>query len=113
MREQDQRQEYALYTTILFLLLVVFLSRCGPITPIPPNPYDPVEYCDAACNNLFKLGCPGWEGSPGEDEQFGTEDDISCVDVCKAVVEEPTATLHQKCTAEASSCEEVEACFVD
>ena len=69
--------------------------------------------CRAACANLARLQCPGWEGSPGADETFGTEDDKSCEEVCREVMDLGETTLYPKCTAKAESCEAVEACFVD
>lgn len=100
----------------IFLFVVLFSLSCNDLVipplvpPVPPNSGDESD-CQPACDNLFELSCPGWKGSPGVDEKFDTEDDVPCVDVCKNVVSEPTGTLFPKCTATASSCEEVEACF--
>lgn len=94
--------------------LALVVSSCQYLpSPIPPNPYDPPEDCAPACANLEKMKCPGWQGSPGDDGVFGTPDDVSCVDVCVDTMEEPTATLHPKCTAAAESCEAVEECFAN
>jgi hypothetical protein len=61
---------------------------------------------------MAEMKCPGWEGSPGPDEVFGTEDDIPCVEVCIGIVEaDPTTTLFPLCTAKAESCDEVDECF--
>jgi len=102
------------WTISVVVLLSVLLWGCENIPipiPIPPNPYDPPELCVEACENLARLLCPGWRGSPGSDEVFGTPDDVPCVDVCALIVADPTVTLYQQCTAQAASCEAVEACF--
>jgi hypothetical protein len=101
---------FVITTSIVLLLSVVNYSFVGCRT-IPVNPYDPPTYCKDACNNLFELNCPGWRGSPGEDEAFGTTDDVPCIDVCANVVSEETATLNQACVSHAKTCAEVEACF--
>lgn len=78
--------------------------------PVPPDA-GTIEDCQDACDNLQRLQCPGWQGSPGPDEIFGTADDMSCVAVCEDIVADPAMTLFQLCTAAANSCDEVEACF--
>jgi len=83
-------------------------SFIGP--PVGPPDSDPGD-CAAACKNLAMQGCPGWRGSPGQDERWGTQDDVSCIDVCLTLLQEPTATLYPKCTAQAKTCAEVELCF--
>ncbi len=92
------------------------IGGCGGsfIPPGPPVPPDAgtVDDCDDACDNLAWLSCPGWEGSPGPDEVFGTIDDVSCAEVCRVIVGgDSTATLHQVCTAAAATCEAVDQCF--
>jgi len=104
---------------IMFLIGMAGLAvaGCGAIKPIPPAPPAPsdagtVDDCAAACANLARMECPGWQGSPGTDEMFGTEDDVSCEVVCRTIVGgDPTATLHQRCTADSKSCDDVERCF--
>lgn len=98
------------------IIFFVFLFSCGPFNPSPGPPVNPeagtVEDCGDACNRLEELQCPGWEGSPGTDEEFGTPDDVDCMTVCEDLMENnETLTLYPKCTSEAESCEEVEQCF--
>ncbi len=99
--------------TIIPIILVPFLLRCAPIEPGPPH--DPeagsVDDCPAACDNLAVMQCPGWEGSPGPDEVYGTEDDVPCLEVCEDFVEFSNMTLYPACTAKATSCEEALECF--
>ena len=119
MRKRDLNY---IFEVIIWILVGAFLfslfqllTACGGCVyqPPPDNPIDnDPSNCSAACDNLKRLGCPGWEGSPGKDEQFGTDDDVSCEDVCVDVVNtDPSVTLNQTCTADAESCDEVEACF--
>ncbi|MCP4601173.1 MAG: hypothetical protein GY847_11730 [Proteobacteria bacterium] len=99
--------------TIISIFVVPIILRCSPLFPGPPVDPDAgtAEDCDVACANLARLKCPGWEGSPGADERYGTEDDISCVEVCEELLEEPTMTLYPRCTSKASSCEQFDKCF--
>ena len=59
-------------------MIAVVLLGCGPV-PVRPDPVDPGDdvgdSCTIACAVMQQLGCPGWRGSPGEDEEYGTEDD--------------------------------------
>jgi hypothetical protein len=99
---------------ITVTLLVFFMFACGPFAPLGPDPYKDTggpEDCAAACDNLARLQCPGWEGSSGADEEYGTKDDESCELVCSVIVGESTATLYPICTAKAETCEAVELCF--
>lgn len=89
------------------LVWTLFLNGCGPVRPATDTAAD----CPRACQTLAWYACPGWKGSPGADEQWGTMDDESCEAVCKAVYAETTGTLHAACTAAATSCQAVEACF--
>lgn len=104
---------------VLSLVLLAALCACKHVPdviyiPGPPVPEDAgkAEECAAACANLERMQCPGWEGSPGFDEVYGTPDDVSCTAACVEIVESgPTVTLNQRCTAAATSCEQVDACF--
>ncbi len=98
---------------ILFVILVPLALQCAPIEPHPPNDPDAgtVEHCPAACENLAYLQCPGWEGSPGADEVYGTEDDVPCLEVCEDFVEFSNMTLYPLCTAKSMSCDDVLECF--
>lgn len=98
------------YTIIPMIFLVV---RCGgiPITPVPDEP-DTVEDCDAACDNMERLGCESAEGSPGADEQFGTKDDVSCADVCRNVMSGSYGVpMSPVCVSKVDSCEAVSDCY--
>ncbi len=102
---------FKFYTFMLFLIfgcyLVVFAVRCGGGEL---HTEDDPEDCGAACERLKVLGCDGWDGSPGEDELWGTADDVSCEEVCRGIVDEQ-GTLHLDCTIMAESCAEVDECF--
>ena len=93
---------------VTILLLISILQGCGPV-PDLPDPFEDrseVEYCGAACGNLQWLGCDGWKGSPGPDERFGTDDDVSCEDVCRTVPE----VLSPKCVSLATDCKGANDC---
>jgi hypothetical protein len=91
-------------------LVLFLLMGCGGVRPNPIPDSDPDD-CLAACQNLERLKCPGYEGSPGPDEQYGTADDESCELICKSIVKEPGFSVFPSCTAKAQSCDEVDACF--
>jgi hypothetical protein len=90
------------------LLLIACLVGCGPYAPPPED--GTKDDCAEACANMISLGCEGANGSPGADQTYGTEDDLSCERVC-LVYMEPPSTMHPACVAQASSCEEVDQCF--
>lgn len=94
-------------TIIVILAWWLFLQGCAPVRPATDTAAD----CPRACQTLAWYSCPGWRGSPGADEQWGTVDDESCETVCREVYAEPSGTLHAACTAAAMNCAEVEACF--
>jgi len=96
--------------------ILILLSACtfnpDPVVPEPTG--DVVELCALACSNMLKLDCPGWEGSAGEDDEYGTADDVSCSDVCIELETSGTGiSLHPKCVAVASSCEKADECFLE
>ena len=81
-----------------------------PPTPAPPEAGGP-EDCAPACANLARLRCPGWEGSPGEDERYGTPDDVSCAQACvDLLTADPTFTLAPRCVAKVDSCDAADSC---
>lgn len=93
--------------------IVIMLASCW-ITPRPVTPLDAdvPTACEAACKNLKRLDCPGWKGTPGIDEKFGTQDDVSCFSACVDIVDsDPTVTLNQVCVANSDSCKKVDECF--
>jgi hypothetical protein len=67
--------------------------------------------CEAACERIEELGCDGAEGSPGPDEEYGTKDDVPCVEVCRNVMIEGGVSMHPACVSDAESCEAADACF--
>lgn len=98
------------------LAILILLSACNFIPdPVVPEPTDDVvELCALACSNMQKLDCPGWEGSAGEDDEYGTADDVSCEAVCIDIENNGTdISLHPGCVAVASSCEKADECFVE
>ena len=94
------------------LLVLALLVGCLPLRPPEPNP-DGDGGCREACQNLEALGCEGSVGSPGEDDQYGTEDDFGCVEVCEEVQSSPGGDLNTGCVAEASSCRQADDCMAD
>lgn len=72
------------------------------------------EDCAPACATMERLQCPGFRGSPGPDEEFGTSDDVACARACVELVNaDPTFTLAQRCIAQATSCEAADRCLAD
>ena len=98
-------------TKCFLISFVVFIvTRCS-VGPEEPGPVEPDgSTCENACANVIELGCDGAKGSPGEDEVFGTDDDRSCVQVCKNVTSDGFVSLDNGCVATAEDCEEVEEC---
>lgn len=89
---------------VIIFAVLSLAARCG-------EPLDPgvIEDCDDACANVERLGCDGAEGSPGKDEEFGTGDDKSCLQVCHETMREGIP-LRPGCVATAQSCGDVEDC---
>lgn len=98
------------FAILLCIASLLCAARCqGPVvidTDTDDNPAD----CVAACDNMEDLDCDGWQGSPGEDEVYGTEDDVSCDEICEMIAEEPTAEIFPGCVAAAETCEAVDEC---
>lgn len=69
-----------------------------------------VDDCKAACDNLRGMNCEAGIGSPGQDEVYGTDDDVPCETVCRDFMM-PPASLHPGCVAQAKSCNEADRCF--
>jgi hypothetical protein len=98
-----------------FVAIFLFVS-CGGANPIQPGPPVPEleaeRVCMSSCLNLAKLQCPGYEGSPGADEEFGTEDDVPCSKVCVDLAKDDPASIpYHNCMSGVGSCEAAEACF--
>lgn len=103
-------------------MLVLMLCGCPPPGPVqpdePPAPpgFDAADVCDAAAQNMKRLRCPGWQGSPGRDEQHGTGDEgeVGFAEVCRDNEEAAggiaALSLHPDCVAAARDCAEVDRC---
>lgn len=98
----------------LMALIVAFaltlgwvVMGCGPLAPVPD---DLPGQCAAACENMRRLDVPGWEGSPGEDEQLGTGDDVACWRVC-VDTEAGGYPFNARCLSVAITREGAEACY--
>ena len=87
----------------------------------PPAPVDGgvettaiPKVCHDACTTLRALKCPGYQGSPGKDERYGTPDDVSCDRVCadfeNAAKTAAPYSIHPACIAGATSCAAVARC---
>jgi hypothetical protein len=98
-----------LITLTLSFLAVMMFNGCTP-EPDWDDSGTPDD-CEAACERIEELGCEGAEGSPGPDEEYGTEDDVPCVEVCRNVMVEGGVSLHPACVAAADNCNAVDACF--
>jgi len=110
-------QSFHFWLMVVLFITVLLVSFCSSCGPRPGPPVDPEggtsEDCAQACAKLEELGCPGHEGSPGLDSDYGSTDDVSCTEVCETLMQaDKTMTLMPACTAKATSCEEVEACFM-
>jgi hypothetical protein len=95
------------------LPIVILIIKCGstPVTPVHDDPNIP-EDCAAACENMERLGCDEAKGSPGVDEKFGTEDDVSCSDVCNNVMSGIYGIpMNLVCVSKVDSCEDVVNCY--
>lgn len=102
------------FVIVLLIALFSLAMRCGsdPTVPVPPLPPDAENVCEKSCDNLGMLKCPGWDGSPGADEKFGTADDISCAQVCRERIPvDPDLVFYHRCMATAVSCKAAEACY--
>lgn len=89
----------------------LLLSACLRPLPADHADEDPAG-CPGFCGALERMQCPGWRGSHGRDETFGTPDDLTCERACEAVLaSSPYAVLHLECTAAAQSCAEADKCF--
>lgn len=91
-------------------IVSLFLDGCAGHKPHDVIVIDNPDQCELACDNLYKLGCDAAHGGAGLDRAFGTEDDETCTDLCRYIIDN-RGTLNLECTIEAESCEEVEACF--
>lgn len=80
------------------LWLALFLVACSGAAPQPIVDPVIVGTCETACANLQKLGCT--ESEP-------TEDNVSCVEFCKAEI---VGTYDLVCVSNVSGCESVDSC---
>lgn len=93
------------------VLIASMFMGCSNIIYDPPNPPDLLPDCESACAKLAELGCQGWQGSPGEDEIYGTTDDVGCVEACGVAAINQEINLQLSCVAQATTCEAYEACY--
>lgn len=93
------------------LIAIVCLSCAGP-RPIEKREHiEDLNGCAAACDNLGKMQCDGWEGSPGPDEVYGTPDDVGCAQACRDIVGATSITLNTVCISRSRSCTQAALCF--
>jgi hypothetical protein len=105
---------------VLAAALLCASSACGGApTPPPfkPDPYEPApaptaSACERFCALIDRLDCPGQNGSPGQDEQRGTADDVPCTRVCEDVLSKGTYQADSGCLSTASNCEAAETCLL-
>ncbi len=90
---------------------VVQETRNPPGPNVPRDPVVVVGQCEAACKRMAELKCEGWQGSPGYDGEYGTGDDVACVEVCGSIDINPESDLNTKCVAAAKSCRDVGGCY--
>ena len=112
----NSHHKYWIFILAAFALLL--LVRCVHLagireSRIPPNPYTPALCCSEACGNMFRLNYSGWEGSPGPDGKFHTEDDLTCVKKCMDKIKDPKNLKKIKCIVSARSRWEVRTCLVN
>ncbi len=94
----------------LSVISMTALVACGPKEPGPvaPSPEE-VDACAAFCS----MGCPGSEGSPGYDEEYGTEDDVPCAQACEDILAGPEFDGNRECLDGATTCEQAEECILE
>ena len=85
------------------------VPKPGPDPLEPPGPVQ--EACASFCDLLDRGHCPGASGSPGQDEQRGTVDDVPCVQVCHSLQSKDTYRADTDCLSNATSCQAAEVCM--
>ena len=107
---------YALYllawAVIGLLVIVLCYSLAGCVVrPVPTDTEDNKTLCAPACENMKRLYYPGWQGSPGEDEDIATEaDNVPCHLVCEATLA-AGFPFHSGCLAEAKTSADMDSCY--
>jgi hypothetical protein len=66
--------------------------------------------CEAICEKLEDLDCPGMVASSGEDGVEGTGDDIPCIVVCSKIINGPAFWMDEQCVLKADDCYQLELC---
>jgi len=91
--------------------IAVYAQGCHTpiVETVAPDVGDPGD-CALACGRLIELGCDGAEGSPGKDGEWGTEDDASCIEVCRIVVESGIG-MNQECVSKIEGCSDLDNCL--
>jgi hypothetical protein len=84
-------------------VVAVVLVACSPAPEPEPPPGPDASYCPAACERFRELGCPEGDDEAGEDGVLGTEDDVSCEEVCEVAA----AWLNPEEMADIDSCDEI------
>jgi hypothetical protein len=92
---------------------VAILGACVPLPQPAPPPTPQERACDTFCELIAHLECEGHEGSPGNDEQFGTDDDVGCPQVCRDMLSGDIYTSDRPCLDTALTCRAAEDCVFD
>lgn len=96
-----------------FVLVIAFILACGP-NYIIKDAETVLDQCKRACVRMEQLKCDnGWQGSPGQDEVYGTDDDEACIDVCVMVEINPEVDFELECVSGADDCSAYEACYLE
>lgn len=114
MRKGSHDESYGLgFATGLSLGLIIGMSvGCWGPMPDPAEPVTRPGTCEEMCTNIERLQCPGWDGSPGEDDEMGTADDVPCVPTCESIKErDPEFGAYLGCQADAPDCDAADACL--
>ena len=102
-------KQFKRWLTVLMLPALVFAcggpKDPGPVAPTP----DEVDACAAFCS----MECPGSEGTPGYDEVYGTEDDVSCTEACNDVLAGPEFDGNRACLDTVTTCMQAEECIFE
>ncbi len=103
---------------VIFVLSFLGSEGCAVMTPVPDDPavvvVDEQADCAEACANMEVLEYPGWDGSPGPDRRRGTDDDLSCAQVCEEVEGSGDGfSWNTPCVASARSIEQVDSCSAE
>jgi len=100
---------------LLTCILAAWIASGCNVMPVKPYPAKDIDQvvgdCTDACARMQELKCDGWQGSPGQDEQHGTEDDVTCIETCALIEINPDALLRPDCIAKIQTCEDMDRCY--